>query len=158
MQIVVAGGGTGGHLYPGLALAEALKARGATITFVGTAGGIEARVVPGAGYPLRLLAGSQLRGGGPVRAVVGGARLARGAVQAIRRLGELRPALVVGVGGYASVAVVVAASLRRIPVLLLEQNVVPGAATRLLARFARCVCTGFAETAAYLPGTRTIHT
>jgi len=157
-RIVIAGGGTGGHLYPGLALADVLAARSVEVTFVGTAGGIEARVVPEAGFALRLLPGSQLRGGGPLRALVGGARALRGIAQALGLLGTLRPGLVVGVGGYASVAVVVAARLRRIPVVLLEQNVVPGAATRLLARFARCICLGFAEAAGRLPAGRTVHT
>ncbi|HLY37291.1 MAG TPA: glycosyltransferase, partial [Candidatus Binatia bacterium] len=78
MTVVIAGGGTGGHLYPGLAVAEALVARGVAVTFVGTAGGIEVRVVPGVGYPLKLLPGRQLRGGGPGRFVVGLAATAGG--------------------------------------------------------------------------------
>lgn len=156
--VVVAGGGTGGHLYPGLALAEVLVARGLPVTFVGTAEGIEARVVPGAGYPLRLLAGRQLRGGGPGRAVLAIAALVRGTGQALRVLGELRPPLVVGVGGYASVAVVVAARLRRIPVLLLEQNTIPGAANRALGRVAARVCVGFPESTAFFPSGRAVHT
>src|SRR5437764_9506804 len=124
MRILIAGGGTGGHLFPGLALADALAAHGASVTFVGTAAGIEARVVPAAGYPLRLLPGRQLRGGGIARAAAALATTAAGAVRAIALLGALRPRLVVGVGGYASVAVVLAAAVRRIPSVLLEQNVV----------------------------------
>jgi len=156
--VVIAGGGTGGHLFPGLALADALVARGAKATFVGTAAGIEARAVPAAGYPLRLLPGRQLRGGGAVRAVAGLASAAGGTLRALVLLGELRPDLVVGVGGYASVAVVIAAALRRIPTVLLEQNVVPGAANRVLARLARRICVGFAESLAFLPRDRTVHT
>jgi UDP-N-acetylglucosamine--N-acetylmuramyl-(pentapeptide) pyrophosphoryl-undecaprenol N-acetylglucosamine transferase len=155
---VIAGGGTGGHLYPGLALADALVARGVAVTFVGTANGIEARVVPGEGYPLRLLPGRQLRGGGPRRAIVGVAALGGGVARALALLGSLRPSLVVGVGGYASVAVVLAAALRRIPSVLLEQNVVPGAANRWLARFARRVCVGFAESVPRFPPGRAVHT
>ena len=157
-DVVIAGGGTGGHLYPGLALADALAARGLGVAFVGTASGIEARVVPGAGYPLRLIPGGQLRGGGLGRALGGLVAAARGALAGLVLLGELRPRLVVGVGGYASVAVVVAAWLRRIPIVLLEQNVVPGAANRTLARLARRICVGFAETVPRFPRARAVHT
>lgn len=157
-RIVIAGGGTGGHLYPGLAVAEALAARGIAVTFVGTAGGIEARVVPGAGYPLQLLPGRQLRGGGVGRFVLGLGAAAGGAVRALRVLDVVGPSLVIGVGGYASVAVVLAAVIRRIPTVLLEQNVVPGAANRWLARFARRICVGFAESMTYFPAGRAIHT
>src|SRR5437867_11080745 len=158
MRILIAGGGTGGHLFPGLALADALAARGASVTFVGTAAGIEARAVPAAGYPLRLLPGRQLRGGGAARVVAGLASTAGGTLRALVLLGELRPRLVVGVGGYASVAVVIAAALRRVPTVLLEQHVVPGAATRVLARLARRICVGFAESIAFLPHARAVHT
>jgi len=158
MTILIAGGGTGGHLFPGLALADALAAHGASVIFVGTAAGIEARAVPAAGYALRLLPGRQLRGGGIARAAAGLASAAGGTLRALALLGELRPRLVVGVGGYASVAVVIAASLRRIPTVLLEQNVVPGAANRVLARLARRICVGFAESIAFLPRARAVHT
>ena len=158
LTILIAGGGTGGHLFPGLALADALAAHGASVIFVGTAAGIEARAVPAAGYALRLLPGRQLRGGGIARAAAGLASAAGGTLRALALLGELRPRLVVGVGGYASVAVVIAASLRRIPTVLLEQNVVPGAANRVLARLARRICVGFAESIAFLPRARAVHT
>jgi UDP-N-acetylglucosamine--N-acetylmuramyl-(pentapeptide) pyrophosphoryl-undecaprenol N-acetylglucosamine transferase len=158
IDVVIAGGGTGGHLYPGLALADALVARGVSVTFVGTAGGIEARVVPAAGYPLHLLPGRQLRGGGVGRAVMGLVTAAGAAVRGVGLLGTLRPSLVVGVGGYASVAVVVAAALRGIPTVLLEQNAVPGAANRLLARLASRVCVGFEESGHLFPGGRALYT
>jgi len=158
VTIVIAGGGTGGHLYPGLALADALARGGVAVAFVGTAGGIEARVVPAAGYPLTLLPGRQLRGGGFARAAAGLATAAGAALRAVALLGRLRPSLVVGVGGYASVAVVVAGALRRLPILLLEQNVIPGAANRILARAARRVCVGFEESVACFPPGRALHT
>jgi UDP-N-acetylglucosamine--N-acetylmuramyl-(pentapeptide) pyrophosphoryl-undecaprenol N-acetylglucosamine transferase len=155
---VIAGGGTGGHLYPGLALAEVLVARGVRVDFVGTAGGIEARVVPALGHALHLLPGRQLRGGGAGRAVAGVAALARGVLRARRLLGTLRPDLVVGAGGYASVAAVLAARWRRIPTVLLEQNTIPGAANRLLGHVAGRVCLGFAEAAPFFPAGRAVHT
>jgi UDP-N-acetylglucosamine--N-acetylmuramyl-(pentapeptide) pyrophosphoryl-undecaprenol N-acetylglucosamine transferase len=158
MTVLIAGGGTGGHLYPGLALAEALTARGLQVVFVGTAGGIEARVVPAAGYPLHVLPGRQLRGGGVGRAVVGLATAVGSVVRGLGLVRALRPALVVGVGGYASVAIVLAAWLRRVPTLLLEQNVLPGAANRVLGRIAARVCVGFAESASFLPPGRAVYT
>jgi len=156
--VVIAGGGTGGHLYPGLAVAEALVDRGRRIEFVGTANGIEARVVPSAGFRIHLLPGRQLRGGGVGRAVLGVGSLARGVGRALTMLAELRPGLVVGVGGYASAATVVAARLRRIPTLLLEQNVIPGAANRLLGRLGPRVCVGFAETVGRFAQGQAVHT
>jgi UDP-N-acetylglucosamine--N-acetylmuramyl-(pentapeptide) pyrophosphoryl-undecaprenol N-acetylglucosamine transferase len=158
MTVVIAGGGTGGHLFPGLALADALAARGVSVVFVGTAGGIEAREVPAAGYPLRILPGRQLRGGGIGRAAAGLATVCGGVVRGLGVLRALRPALVVGVGGYASVAVVVAAWLRRVPRLLLEQNVLPGAANRVLGRIADRVCVGFVESVGAFPPGRAVHT
>jgi UDP-N-acetylglucosamine--N-acetylmuramyl-(pentapeptide) pyrophosphoryl-undecaprenol N-acetylglucosamine transferase len=156
--VLIAGGGTGGHLYPGLALADALVARGLSVTFVGTAHGIETRTVPAAGYPLHVLPGRQLRGAGVGRAVAGLVAVAGGVLRALALLRALRPRLVVGVGGYASVAVVLAAWVRRVPTLLLEQNVMPGAANRLLGRHATRVCVGFAEAVAAFPGGRAVHT
>jgi len=157
-RIVIAGGGTGGHLYPGLALADALAARGVDVVYVGAAGGIEARVVPTTGYRLHLLPGRQLRGGGIGRAARGLATSTGATLRAVALLGNLRPALIVGVGGYASVAVVVAAWLRRIPSVLLEQNVVPGAANRMLVRLARRACVGFAESIRFFPAGKAVHT
>jgi UDP-N-acetylglucosamine--N-acetylmuramyl-(pentapeptide) pyrophosphoryl-undecaprenol N-acetylglucosamine transferase len=157
-RVVIAGGGTGGHLFPGLALAETLVSRGADVTFVGTAVGIEARVVPEAGFPLRLIPGAQVRGGGIVRVGRGLAATGLGVVRAVRLLGELRPDLIVGVGGYASVALVLAAWLRRLPIVTLEQNTIPGVASRMLGRLARRVCLGFAEASDYFPAASAVHT
>src|SRR5262249_29076858 len=92
------------------------------------------------------------------RAAAGLATVARGAVRGRALLGELQPRLVVGVGGYASVAVVLAARLSRIPIVLLEQNVVPGAANRLLGRLAGRVCVGFADSVRGFPRGRAVHT
>jgi len=158
LDVLIAGGGTGGHVFPALALGAALVERGLDIAFVGTPNGLEARLVAAAGRSLHLLPGRQVRGGGLRGAIAGAASLARGFGSALRLLARLRPRLVVGVGGYASVAGVLAARTRRIPVVLLEQNAIPGAANRHLGRVAQRICVGFAEAAAFFPAGRAVHT
>ncbi len=158
LDVLIAGGGTGGHVFPALALGAALLERGLRVTFVGSPGGLEARLVPAAGQVLHLLPGRQVRGGGVRGAMLGAGALARGLASAVRLLARLRPRLVVGVGGYASVAGVLAARSRRLPVVLLEQNAIPGAANRNLGRLAARVCVGFAEAASYFPAGRAVHT
>ena len=157
-DVLIAGGGTGGHVFPALALSRALVADGLVVHHAGTAAGLEARAVPAAGLPLHLLTGAQVRGGGAARAVAGLVALARGVREASALLARLQPRLIVGVGGYASVAAVAAARLRRLPVVLLEQNAVPGWANRLCGRVATRVCLGFAEAAPWFPRGRTVHT
>ena len=130
LRVVIAGGGTGGHLYPGhrdRARAAARGSRTPSVTFAGTARGIEARVVPREGFELDLLRSAGLKG-----TSVAGALRAAGAAAARRRSTRgassraARPIVVIGVGGYSSGPVVLAAALRGIPTLLLEQNAVPG--------------------------------
>jgi UDP-N-acetylglucosamine--N-acetylmuramyl-(pentapeptide) pyrophosphoryl-undecaprenol N-acetylglucosamine transferase len=146
---VVTGGGTAGHVLPALAIADALVARGhdrSTIHYAGSERGIETRLVPPSGLAMTLLPGRgiQRRLTAANLAAVGGLLVAFW--RAVRLLGRLRPAVVVAVGGYASVAVALAAVLRRIPVVVAEQNVVPGAANRLVARFARASAVSFEGT------------
>jgi len=141
-RIVIAGGGTGGHLFPALAIADELRRRTTSrdIVFIGGKRGLEVRLVPLAGYPLRTLSMAGIKGRGVV-ARVGAGFLALVAV--VRCLGWMvrrRPALVIGVGGYASGPAVLAASLLGIPIMLMEQNHFPGATNRLLARRAAVVC------------------
>lgn len=136
LRVVIAGGGTGGHLYPGLAVARELIGRdpSARVTFVGTARGLEARVVGREGFELDLIRSAGLKGKS-VGAVLGGASLLpASAVDAWRVLARRAPHVVIGVGGYSSGPVVLAAALRRIPTLVMEQNAVPGFTNRVLAR------------------------
>jgi len=140
--IVFAGGGTGGHLFPALAVADELRRRhpDAAIVFVGGAHGLETRLVPQAGYPLRTLPLSGLKGT-RLRARLLGAGAA--AVAVARCCGWFlarRPGLVVGAGGYASGPAVLAAWLNRVPTMLMEQNHFPGATNRWLAPRADAVC------------------
>lgn len=147
---IVTGGGTAGHVLPALAIAEALVAAGHprdTIHYAGSERGLEVRLVPASGFPLTLLPGRGIQRRltfDNVGAVLG---LLVAGVRALRLVGRLRPSVVVAVGGYASVAVSLAAALRRIPIVVAEQNAVPGAANRLIARFARACAVSFPDTA-----------
>ena len=155
--MVVAGGGTGGHLFPGLAVAECAAETG-DVLFVGSAYGIEARVIPQTRFAFRAIPVRGLRGRGWRGAAQLAAQLPGAMVRAWRILGEFGADVVVGVGGYASFPVVVAAWLRRVPSVLLEQNAHPGMANRVLARLARRVCTTFADANAYFPTRKVVVT
>jgi UDP-N-acetylglucosamine--N-acetylmuramyl-(pentapeptide) pyrophosphoryl-undecaprenol N-acetylglucosamine transferase len=159
LRVIVAGGGTGGHLFPGLAVADAFgRRRPSRIVFVGSSRGIETRVVAKRGYPLRTLPVRALRGQGLLGFASSALRLPASLVSAWRLLGEIRPDLLIGVGGYASGPVVVAGRSRRIPIVLLEQNAHPGLTNRVLAHFADRICVSFPESVEYFPRERTIQT
>ncbi len=136
MRVVIAGGGTGGHLFPGLAVARALKMRmpDARISFAGTAAGIEARVIPSTEFELDLIRSAGLKGKSAAARLRGAALLPLGGLDAWRLITKRRPDVVIGVGGYSSGPVVALAALRGIPTMVLEQNAVPGLTNRLLAR------------------------
>ncbi|HET9467539.1 MAG TPA: undecaprenyldiphospho-muramoylpentapeptide beta-N-acetylglucosaminyltransferase [Vicinamibacterales bacterium] len=139
MRVVIAGGGTGGHLFPGLAVARALKARvpDSLISFAGTAAGIEARVIPSTEFGLDLIRSAGLKGKSVAARVRGALLVPLGCVDAWRLISRRRPDVVIGVGGYSSGPVVAVAALRGIPTMVLEQNAVPGLTNRLLARLVR---------------------
>jgi len=141
-RIVFAGGGTGGHLFPALAVADAILRlrQDATIEFVGARRGLEARLVPKAGYPLHLLPLSGLKGASAPARLLAAAGAALGVVRCVVAFLLRRPAAVIGVGGYASGPAVLAAWLLRIPTMLMEQNHFPGATNRFLAPRADVVC------------------
>lgn len=135
---VVAGGGTGGHVYPALAVADELVARGydrAAVRFLGASRGLEATAVPAAGYAIDLLPGRGLRRSATPDAVVQNLRTLADTVVALlrawRRLRRLRPAVVLGVGGYAAAPAVLAARALGVPVVVHEQNAAPGIVNRV---------------------------
>ena len=150
-RVVIAGGGTGGHLYPGIAVARELLARrpDAVVTFAGTARGIESRVVPREGFALDLLRSAGLKGRSPIDALRGIALLPMSALDAWRILSRRKPDLVIGVGGYSSGPVVMLAALRGMPTLLAEQNAVPGLTNRLLARVVSSAAVTFESTVTF---------
>ncbi len=150
---LVTGGGTGGHVYPALAVAQELVRRGhgrSTIHFVGAERGLEATAVPAAGFTIDLLPGRGIQRSlrlSALRANIGalvGACRAFG--RAFRLVGQLKPRVVLGVGGFASLPCVVAARLRRVPAVVHEQNAAPGLANRIGVRFGARAAVSFADT------------
>lgn len=139
LSVVIAGGGTGGHLYPGVAVARALLARvpDARVSFAGTARGIEARVIPQEGFDLDLIRAAGLKGKSPGALMRGLFLLPAGLVDAWGLISRRRPHVVIGVGGYSSGPVVLLAAMRGRPTMVLEQNAVPGLTNRWLARVVR---------------------
>ncbi len=153
LRILIAGGGTGGHVYPGLAVAEALQSLrpDAEIRFAGTRRGLEALLVPKAGYHLYTVPASGFRGLGPWARLRFLVNFLAGLLRSLWLVARWRPAVVLGTGGYASAPVMAAARLLRCPSALQEQNTIPGSANRLLARWADRLYLGFAEAARYFP-------
>jgi UDP-N-acetylglucosamine--N-acetylmuramyl-(pentapeptide) pyrophosphoryl-undecaprenol N-acetylglucosamine transferase len=154
VKIVIAGGGTGGHLFPGIAVAEELRARGHEVVFVGTARGIEAKAVPAAGWALELIDVKGIKGGGIGGALAGLVRVPKALSQSGTILKRVGAELVVGVGGYASGPVVMRAAVMGLPTAILEQNSVPGITNRILGRVVKRVFGAFAGAARYFPSAK----
>ena len=153
MRTLIAGGGTGGHVFPGIAIAEEVVTRhpGNDVVFVGTARGLEATVVPKAGFPIELIEVRGLKGKGLVDTLRNLMLLPLALWQSLQILRRWRPDIVVGVGGYASGPVVLAAWLLRIPTAIQEQNAIAGLTNRVLGRIAQAAFTAFPEAARHFP-------
>jgi len=150
MRAILAGGGTGGHVIPALAIANQLKKDyGAEVLFIGTARGIENRLVPAAGHPLKLVRVGALKNVSLVTRLKTAFDLPRALWDAGGMLSEFAPDVVIGVGGYASGPAMMAAVVKHIPTLAFEPNVVPGFANRMVARFVSGAAVHFEETARY---------
>lgn len=148
MRVIMAGGGTGGHVIPALAIAREVQKQfpGSEVLFIGTARGMENRLVPQAGYPLRLVHVGQLKNVSVMTRLRTLFDLPLGIVAAARILREFKPEIVIGVGGYASGPAMMAAVLLRIPTMAFEPNVVPGFANRVVAKLVDCAAVHFDET------------
>jgi UDP-N-acetylglucosamine--N-acetylmuramyl-(pentapeptide) pyrophosphoryl-undecaprenol N-acetylglucosamine transferase len=145
MRMLIAGGGTGGHIYPGIALAQELMTRQKDneVLFVGTARGLETTLIPGAGYPLRTIEVVGLKGKGVLGALRGLFKIPVALWQSARIVREFKPHVALGVGGYVSGPVILAAALLGVPTGIQEQNAYPGLANRILSRFVRVVFVSF---------------
>lgn len=155
MRIIIAGGGTGGHVIPALAIAQQLKKQfGAEVLFIGTARGIETRLVPQTGFPLELIQVGALKNVSLMTRAKTMFDLPRAIAASSRMLTQFDPEVVIGVGGYASGPAMVAAIRRRLPTLAFEPNVVPGFANRMIARWVSAAAVHFEETCQYFPHCR----
>ncbi|RLA05902.1 MAG: undecaprenyldiphospho-muramoylpentapeptide beta-N-acetylglucosaminyltransferase [Gammaproteobacteria bacterium] len=145
-RVLIMAGGTGGHVIPGLAVAEVLRRGGTDVCWLGTAAGIEARLVPAAGISLHTIASKGLRGGNWLRIVLAPFMLIHSLWQALVLLRRVRPSVVLGMGGYAAGPGGLAAWLMRVPLVVHEQNRVTGLTNRLLRPLARVMMYGFPQT------------
>lgn len=148
---VIAGGGTGGHVMPALALGEALRGCGERVLFVGARRGIERRLVPQAGFELTTYGVRPFLGRGPLARLIALLALGIATLRALRLLRRRRAVLVIAVGGYASAPAALAGALLRLPVALVNTDAQPGSANRWLARLAKRVFVGFEAAAAAFP-------
>jgi UDP-N-acetylglucosamine--N-acetylmuramyl-(pentapeptide) pyrophosphoryl-undecaprenol N-acetylglucosamine transferase len=158
MRLLIAGGGTGGHLFPALAVAQAVRSEdpAARILFVGTRYGIESRIMPDSGFPIRYITARGMRRAGILNTVRGAVELPLGVIQSFKIIREFKPDFVLGVGGYASGPTVAAAVLMRIPTGIQEQNSVMGTTNRILAAFVDKVFTSWESTSPEPPARKTI--
>lgn len=144
--MLIMAGGTGGHVFPGIAVANELRARNWTIHWLGTSVRMEAQIVPKAGYPISFIDVVGIRGNGIVRLLKAPFQIFKSVLQARKVLNQVKPQVVLGMGGFASGPGGIAAWLKGIPVVLHEQNALPGMTNRILAKVAKKVLTGFANT------------
>jgi UDP-N-acetylglucosamine--N-acetylmuramyl-(pentapeptide) pyrophosphoryl-undecaprenol N-acetylglucosamine transferase len=158
IKVLLAGGGTGGHVIPAIALAEELVSRGCTVSFVGTRGRLEERLVPEAGFNIEYIKVRPLTGRNVVHKALGLMAVPAALLRAARLIRRARPDVVMGVGGYVAGPVVLAAALMRIPTALLEQNATLGLSNRLLARWVDRAFVSYPELLSAFPETVGMHT
>src|SRR2546423_114442 len=154
MRVLIAAGGTGGHIYPGIAVAKEIMRRDGTsvVRFGGTARGLENRLVPEAGFELSVIESAGLVNMGALQRLRGLLILPKSFLDARRVIKAFAPDVVVGAGGYVSGPVLMTASLMRLPTLLMESNAVPGFTNRRLAKFVDGAAVSFAAALPYFPG------
>ncbi|OPY77132.1 MAG: UDP-N-acetylglucosamine--N-acetylmuramyl-(pentapeptide) pyrophosphoryl-undecaprenol N-acetylglucosamine transferase [Syntrophorhabdus sp. PtaU1.Bin058] len=160
MKLVISAGGTGGHIFPGIAVAEALLAqdRANDVVFIGTTYGLEGKIIPQAGFRLLYIEAHQFLGTSPLHKVGTVLRLLKGISMATGILRSERPDAILGMGGFTSVPVVIAGVILGVPCFIHEQNVQPGLANRLLSKITRSTFISFEETKNYLSSKKVRHT
>jgi len=144
--ILITAGGTGGHVYPGLAVARALQAQGIPVIWMGTEKGLEARVIPEAGIEMVYLSVSGLRGKGLLSLLGAPFQLVKALFQSLNIMLKVKPAAVLGMGGFVAGPGGLVAALMRIPVVIHEQNAIPGLTNKLLSKVSKKILEGFPGT------------
>jgi UDP-N-acetylglucosamine--N-acetylmuramyl-(pentapeptide) pyrophosphoryl-undecaprenol N-acetylglucosamine transferase len=159
MKLLVAAGGTGGHIFPGISVAEAFsEIPGNDVFFTGTPYGLEERLIPSRGFRLVKIEARPFAGKSPIAKLRTLFAIARGICQAFRVIRAERPDAILGMGGFTCVPILLAGIILRVPCFIHEQNVIPGMANRLLAPRVRATFVSFAVTAKYLKAKDVIHT
>jgi UDP-N-acetylglucosamine--N-acetylmuramyl-(pentapeptide) pyrophosphoryl-undecaprenol N-acetylglucosamine transferase len=158
MRLLIAGGGTGGHLFPALAIAHAVHVEDpeGKILFVGTRHGIEARVMPQTEFPIHFISARGIRKTGLINTIQAGFEIPLGLIQSVSLIRQFRPDVVLGVGGYASGPTLAAALIMRVPTAIQEQNSVMGTTNRMLSRFVDRIFTSWKETEPPTPAHKTL--
>ncbi len=156
--VLIAGGKTGGHLFPGIAVAEILRSRGVQVVFIGTRGGLEEKELPARGFTLEFITIGGLKGKNLVATLKNLLLLPYALLQSLRIIGKHRADAVVSLGGFAAGPAAVAAKLRGRKVFVMEQNSFPGITNRIVGRFADLICMSFPDVAGRFPAGRTLLT
>jgi UDP-N-acetylglucosamine--N-acetylmuramyl-(pentapeptide) pyrophosphoryl-undecaprenol N-acetylglucosamine transferase len=156
MKVIIAGGGTGGHLFPAVALGEEMirERPDLEVLFVGTSAGLEAKWLPKSGYRYELFEMHGLRGHNAIERARASLEFVRAIALALSLVRRIRPSVIVSAGGYASASIGVAAIITRTPLVLMEQNTRPGLVNRMLWRFAKKICVGFSDSASYFSSSK----
>lgn len=154
MRVIIAAGGTGGHIFPGVAIAREFRRRdpGGAILFVGTSRGLESKIVPREGFDLELIQVGALKGVSVIERTRSLSQLPTSFVAALRILRRFRPDVVIGVGGYSSGPTLLMAALSKVPTMVVEPNAMPGFTNRVLARFVKAAALTFEEGKKYFGG------
>lgn len=151
MRVIIAAGGTGGHIYPGVAIAREFRRRDSQteILFVGTPRGLESKIVPSEGFTLEMIEVGALKGVSVFQRIKSLAQLPLSLVATFRILGRFKPQVVIGVGGYSSGPTLLMAALTRVPTMVVEPNAMPGFTNRVLARFVDAAALSFEDASKY---------
>ncbi len=157
MRLILAGGGTGGHLFPALAIAETLKANfpSSEVLFVGTKRGIESRLIPQTGFPIKFVSARGIMRTGIMNSIRAGMEIPVGVIQSFKIINEFKPDFVLGVGGYASAPTLIAALILNIETGIQEQNSVMGVANRMLSKFVNKIFVSWENTSPSTPPEKT---